>query len=109
MVDKLSKAQAGRVRPVKHRAPLGMSHFSPTLQQLLVIAALRIDLLYSCARHAENAHETNAVFLVDITILIIIIVIIISLGASVLHNNPTLVPKVEADIYTSALSSYALI
>lgn len=108
MVDELSKARAGRVRPVKHRAPLGVSHFSPTLQQLLMIAALCIDLLYSCACHAENAHETNAVFLVDITILIIIIVIIVSLGAPVLHNNPTLVLKVETDIFTSALSSDAL-
>lgn len=66
----MSKAQAGRVCSVKQQAPLAVSHFAPTLEQFFMIAILCIDLLYSCAHHAENAEETDAVFLEDIMFLI---------------------------------------
>lgn len=40
-----------------------------------MIAILCIDLLYSCAHHAENAKEPDAVFLGDIMVLMISLVI----------------------------------
>lgn len=68
-----------------------MSHFSPTLEQFLMIAILCIDLLYSCAHHAENSEETDAVFLGDIMVLIIPLVL-------QTHIKPTLALRAVADI-----------
>lgn len=80
-----------------------------------MIAILCIDLLYSCARHAENAEKTDAVFLWggggDIMVLIIRLV------DTVLHIKPTLAPRgcsghripVVQTFYRSAPSSEGLI
>lgn len=86
--------------------PLGVSHFSPTLEQFLMIAILCIDLLYSCARRKcrgdrcclfgkHNGPNNTS-------------------GDTVLHIKPTLALRAVSnsfytDIYRSALGTDGLL